>query len=104
MVRRIWLLQLADESLQRELLGSLEGAQNYQNGMKGMGLYAALLSKASNQVGELYYRLGVLNTYIEGQSLLTGSATCELVVATEFNVALGIPLPYVIMMKEELPV
>lgn len=81
--------QLADESLQRDLPGTLEAAQNYQNGMKGIGLYAAVLGKASSQIGELYYRLGVLNTDIEGQSLLTGSAACELGVATEFNVASG---------------
>ncbi|MFT4995251.1 MAG: hypothetical protein ACI965_002300 [Paraglaciecola sp.] len=81
--------QLADVSLQRDLPETREAAQNYQNKMKGIGLYAALLGKASNEVGELYYRLGVLNTDIEGQSLLTGSATCVLGVATEFTVPSG---------------
>jgi outer membrane protein W len=81
--------QLADERLQRKLPETLEGAQNYQNGMQGVGLYAAVLGKAANQVGELYYRLGVLKTDLEGQSMLTGSASCELGVATEFNVASG---------------
>ena len=81
--------QLADESLPGDLPETLEAAQSYQNKMNGIGMYAALLGKASSQVGELYYRLGVLNTDIEGQSLLTGSATCDLGVATEFNVASG---------------
>ena len=81
--------QLADESLQRDLPGTLEDAQDYQNGMQGNALYAAVLGKAASRVGELYYRLGILKTDIEGQSLLTGSENCELGAATEFNLSSG---------------
>ncbi len=54
-------------------------------GMQGDAISIAFLGKASGQLGELFYRVGLLNVDVKGQDLLQAE-TCELGQATEFTV------------------
>jgi hypothetical protein len=81
--------QLADQSLQLSLPTTLNEAQSYEPKIQATALYAALLGKARGQMGELFYRLGILKTDIRGQSLTAGSLVCKQGTATIFSVDSG---------------
>ena len=49
-----------------------------ENVQQADALFLAFLGKASSQVGELFYRIGVLKTDIRGQQLLSGVRECKL--------------------------
>jgi hypothetical protein len=59
-------------------LPSATDVMNSENAQQGDALFLAFLGKASSQVGELFYRIGVLKTDIRGQQLLPGVRECEL--------------------------
>ena len=81
--------QFADQSLQLSLPTTLNDAENFEAKIQGNAVYAALLGKARGQLGELFYRLGVLNTDVRGQSLSVGSVLCNQGTATVFSVDSG---------------
>ena len=81
--------QLADENLASALPGTVEEAQNFRPGMEGNALFLAFLGKASNRMGELFYRVGVVNADIKSQKLLEGEVACDLGGATGLTLAGG---------------
>jgi hypothetical protein len=81
--------QLADQSLQLSLPVTLNEAENFEPEIQANALYAALLGKARGQMGELFYRFGIMKTDVRGQSLSAGSALCEQGTATVFSVESG---------------
>ena len=74
----------SDESL-LGMPASIADVQSFESGMEGGALFAAFLGKASGNMGELFYRIGVLNTDIKSQQLLSGVTECELGQATSVN-------------------
>lgn len=53
---------------------------------QGDALYLALLGKASNSYGELFYRLGMLKTDVRGQNVYAGSQECQIGQGTSIEV------------------
>lgn len=64
---------------------SQEGLDNADFGLQGDAIFAALLGKARGSLGELFYRVGVLNTDVKGQSYTT-EPDCAYGNATPFSV------------------
>lgn len=81
--------QLADDEGTGVMPVTQGEAEQFQSGFEGSALYAALLGKASGRMGELFYRVGVMNADIEGTSLLAGGQQCEIGSATAFTVDSG---------------
>lgn len=69
--------QLADESFTRQIPTDLSAVDSFNPGMEGNAIFASLLGKASSSMGELFYRVGVLNADVKSQSLLVGTS-CDL--------------------------
>lgn len=59
--------------------------QDAEYGLQGDAIFVALLGKAQGQLGELFYRVGLLNVDVAGQSVTTGSE-CEIGSGTAFSV------------------
>lgn len=53
------------------------GGENQSAGVNASGLYVALLGKAANQSGELFYKLGVMTIDYEGSFLISDRGNCE---------------------------
>jgi len=79
--------QLIHDSLYLTDLPSAADVTNAENLQQGDALFLAFLGKASGPVGELFYRLGVLNTDIRGQQLLAGVRECEFGQSNVLNIA-----------------
>lgn len=69
--------QLIHNNLYSTNLPTAADITNAENVQQGDALFISLLGKASSQVGELFYRLGVLKTDIHGQQLMPGVRECE---------------------------
>jgi hypothetical protein len=69
--------QLIHDKLYSTELKSAADISNTNNVQQGDALFLAFLGKASSPMGELFYRLGVLNTDFRGQQLLPGVQECE---------------------------
>jgi hypothetical protein len=80
--------QIADESMNLLIPTNLEEAESFQGGLEGGAIYLSVLGKASGRTGELFYRLGVLNVDLKGQSLVA-SDTCTVGRATNVSLATG---------------
>ena len=81
--------QLADEGMATRLPATVEEAQNFRPGMEGNALFLAFLGKASNKMGELFYRVGVVKADVKGQKLLDGQTECNLGAANTITVTGG---------------
>ena len=79
--------QLIHDSLYLTDLPSAADVTNAENLQQGDALFLAFLGKASGPMGELFYRLGVLNTDIRGQQLLAGVRECEFGQSNVLNIA-----------------
>lgn len=83
--------QLADESLLKTLPTTPEQAENFSPGMEGDALVLSFLGKASNKMGELFYRVGVVKADVKSHNLFAGNVGCELGAATSFALSGGEP-------------
>ena len=79
--------QLIHDSLYLTDLPSAADVTNAENLQQGDALFLAFLGKASGPMGELFYRVGVLNTDIRGQQLLAGVRECEFGQSNVLNIA-----------------
>lgn len=77
--------RLADASINSQLPGSVEEAQDWSGGLETDALYASILGKAAGDAGELFYRLGVLMTDSKGQ-LLSDEPDCPVGQATPVQI------------------
>lgn len=59
--------KLSDQSDLTVMPASLAETDNVEFGLQGDALFAALLGKANGSLGELFYRVGVLNVDMSGQ-------------------------------------
>lgn len=78
--------QLLNDSLYLDVIPTAAQFENNDNRMQGDALFVALLGKASSNVGELFYRLGVLKTDIRGQKLYIGDRACDVGLVTSVSV------------------
>lgn len=81
-----WYMELGYQQLAGDKVGvDPEVGAGFESELDGDALYAGFLGKASGRTGELFYRLGVLNTDIKGRSVLA-----------EGNCVNGSPMPAVV--------
>lgn len=80
--------QLADEDLVTVMPASLADVDAFEPGLQGDALFAAFLGKAGNQMGELFYRVGIMRADMKGQSLIS-EGQCEVGVGNDFALATG---------------
>ena len=80
--------QLSKQSMIEQLPTTVEGVNAADFGLNADALGISVLGKASSNYGELFYRLGILNVDIEGQTLTEG-AGCEFGTATPFTIGTG---------------
>lgn len=80
--------QISDESMNALVPTTLEQIESFQPGLEGGAIYLSLLGKASGRSGELFYRLGILNVDIKGQTLDLGN-TCSVGSETPISLATG---------------
>lgn len=80
--------QIADESMNSQIPTSAQQVESFEGGLEGGALYLSVLGKASGRTGELFYRLGVLNVDLKGQSL-ADSDTCSIGRATPISLVTG---------------
>ncbi|MGJ8680292.1 outer membrane beta-barrel protein [Paraglaciecola sp.] len=69
--------QLMNESL---FIGTTPSPAQFENGddkLQADALFVSILGKASGNIGELFYRLGVLKTDVRGQTLFAGERSCD---------------------------
>lgn len=69
--------QIAGESLQLSVPSEQTSVDLFEPGLQSDALFAALLGKAANRVGELFYRIGVKRVDNNGQLLIQGDS-CRL--------------------------
>ncbi|MEP2652718.1 MAG: hypothetical protein ABJH06_12085 [Paraglaciecola sp.] len=70
--------QLGYEELYISALPSANDVIKQKSVAQGDGLFLALIGKASNRYGELFYRLGMLKTDVRGQNIYAGDQECQL--------------------------
>lgn len=70
--------KLASDAMASELPSTMAQLQDDSLQLDASALYASLLGKAAGPSGELFYRIGILKTDIQGQHTLAGSQSCEL--------------------------
>ncbi len=80
--------QLADEDLASVLPTTLEEVDSFEPGLQGDALFAAFLGKAGNNMGELFYRVGILKADMKGQSLIP-QGSCEVGEGSDFALGTG---------------
>ncbi|GAC15112.1 outer membrane beta-barrel protein [Aliiglaciecola lipolytica] len=80
--------KLSDQSLVETLPTTMDDLNNTDFGLNANALGFSVLGKAGSNYGELFYRLGVLNVDIEGQSV-TSADSCEFGVAAPFTLESG---------------
>lgn len=80
--------QIADESMNSQIPTNLAQAESFEGGLEGGAIYLSVLGKASGRTGELFYRLGVLNVDLKGQSLVAAD-TCSIGSATSISLVTG---------------
>ncbi|UAA37672.1 outer membrane beta-barrel protein [Paraneptunicella aestuarii] len=68
---------------------TVQGATNFKSGIDASSIYASLLGKARGEMGELYYRLSVMNLSVKSDSIVAGEQACSAGVASNFAVATG---------------
>jgi hypothetical protein len=78
--------QLIHDGLYSTNLPTASEVTNAVHAQQGDALFVSFLGKASDPMGELFYRLGVLKTDIRGQQLLAGDSECKLGKANVFNI------------------
>ncbi|MEP4889865.1 MAG: hypothetical protein ABJV04_07555 [Aliiglaciecola sp.] len=78
--------QLSDQSQVEQMPTTIDGLNSTEFGLNAEALGISVLGKATNNYGELYYRLGILNVDIEGQNLSSGEG-CEFGAATPFSLS-----------------
>lgn len=78
--------QLVRDSLYSPDMPTSRDVINAEHLQQGDALFVSFLGKASDQKGELFYRLGLLKTDIRGQQLLAGASDCKLGKANVFNI------------------
>ena len=91
---RQWYLELGmqklvSDSLAESLPSSDQRLQDDELNLDASALFIAWLGKASGNTGELFYRLGLLKTDIQGQQSKLGVQECELGSATFINNSAG---------------
>ena len=69
--------KLIHDKLYLTELPTITEVTNAENAQQADALFLAFLGKASSQIGELFYRIGVLKTDIRGQQLLAGVRECK---------------------------
>ncbi|WP_289031724.1 outer membrane beta-barrel protein [uncultured Paraglaciecola sp.] len=70
--------QLGYDELFVATLPTANEVVNEKKLIQGDALFLAVLGKASNRYGELFYRLGLLKTDVRGQGLQAGIQECQL--------------------------
>lgn len=80
--------QLADDDLATQLPETLLQVESFEPGLQGDALFAAFLGKAANNMGELFYRVGVLKADMKGQGLIP-QGNCEIGAGSDFSLATG---------------
>lgn len=69
--------QLSDQGFSQMAPETSEQADNFDAGSQGDSLYAALLGKAAGEMGELFYKIGVMKVDIKGQSIVAVDSNCS---------------------------
>lgn len=93
-IDRQWYMEagiqkLVSDSMADVLPSSDQSLQDDELRLDGSALFIAFLGKASGNTGELFYRIGLLKTDIQGQQSLLGIQECELGSATLINNSAG---------------
>ena len=93
-IHRQWYLevgvsQLASNYKSVPLPTSVQGAQAYHSGIDTTSIYASLLGKARGEMGELFYRLSVMNLSVKNDSVKAGEVSCDVGHASGFTLATG---------------
>ncbi len=69
--------QLINDKLLIDSLPSALQVEQASHRLQGGALFLSFLGKAANNVGELFYRLGLLKTDFKGQTIHSGTHTCD---------------------------
>ncbi|WJG10477.1 outer membrane beta-barrel protein [Aliiglaciecola sp. LCG003] len=80
--------QLSGQDLLIELPSTQDSLEQAEFGLTADAIVASVLGKASGNMGELFYRLGVMKVDIEGQNL-TESSQCEFGEVRPFTLSSG---------------
>ena len=81
--------QLASGYKQAPQPGTVQVAENFSSGTDASTIYLSVLGKARGQLGELYYRLSVMNLSVQNDVVSSGNNTCDLGEGRQFQVATG---------------
>lgn len=80
--------QLSNQNFIDQLPMTLPEVGDFDYGMQGDAIFASLLGKASGEIGELYYRVGIVKAEVKGQQIET-VGQCNLGIGREFSVDSG---------------
>lgn len=80
--------QLSNQSFIEQLPITLPDVGEFDYGMQGDAIFASLLGKASGNMGELFYRVGIVKAEVKGQQI-ENSAECNLGAGRTFSVDSG---------------
>ncbi|WP_340678643.1 outer membrane beta-barrel protein [Paraglaciecola sp.] len=81
--------KLVSDSLAESMPSNDQSLQDDELRLDASALFIAWLGKASGNTGELFYRIGLLKTDIQGQQSTLGIQECELGSATLINNSAG---------------
>jgi hypothetical protein len=70
--------QLANQGAAQFAPETTQQADDFAGQAQGDALYAALLGKASGEMGELFYKIGVMKIDIKGQALVSAQQSCSI--------------------------
>ena len=70
--------QLVDQDAAQLAPETSQQADDFEGQAQGDALYAALLGKAASEMGELFYKIGVMKIDIKGQALVESEQSCSL--------------------------
>jgi hypothetical protein len=70
--------QLADQGAAQMAPETSQQADDFEGLAQGDSIYAALVGKASGELGELFYKIGVMKIDIKGQALVAADQSCSL--------------------------
>lgn len=81
--------QLASGYKQAPQPGTVQVAENFSSGTDASTIYLSVLGKARGTLGELYYRLSVMNLSVQNDTVSSGNNTCDIGNGSQFQVSTG---------------
>lgn len=70
--------QLADQGAAQLAPENSQQADDFEGLAQGDAIYAALVGKAAGELGELFYKIGVMKVDIKGQALVDAGQSCNI--------------------------